>query len=272
MATAKDYPINFPYAATSAPYSPSRPHRGDDRACPTGTPVVIGSTTIGLTGATGYTFGAHLHIQEWSGSYSNTRKPQNSFKGGTVTNGDLTGTRGDGSFGKFITITSGGWNTTYAHLSKINVKVGQVISGTATGGNDVFETDAEVAEAYKLLRGNAGTAAERKSWIGQPKQRFFQVGLAEANAVRAAKIVAEAKVKSLTTDVNSLKDTVSQLKTQVASLTNKVGELTNVIKIKDDEIAKLKAEVAAGGNGEDSVQLNALGAALRWLITRLGLK
>ena len=273
MATASDYSVSFPYGATSAPYSPSRPHRGNDRPCPTGTPVVIGSTTIGLTGATGYTFGAHLHIQEWSGSYANTRKPRNEFKGGKVINVDLNGTQGDGSFGKFISIqTSDGWVDSYCHLSKINVKVGQVISGTATGGNDVFETDAEVAEAYKLLRGNSGTAAERKSWIGQPKQRFFQVGLAEANAVRAAKASAEAKVKSLTTDVNSLKDTVSQLKTQVASVTNKVGELTNVIKIKDDEIAKLKAEVAAGGNGEDSVQLNALGAALRWLITRLGLK
>lgn len=53
------------------------------------------------------------------------------------------------------------------------------------GGNNMFQNDQEVQEAYILLRGNAGTASERKAWIGQPKQRFFQVGLAEANAKRA---------------------------------------------------------------------------------------
>ncbi len=208
--TAADYDVSFPYGATSAPYSRLHPHRGNDRPCPTGTPVVIGSTTIGLTGATGYTFGAHLHTQEWSSSYANTRKPRNEFKGGKVINVDLNGTQGDGSFGKFISIqTSDGWGDSYCHLSKINVKVGQVISGTATGGNDVFETDAQVAEAYKLLRGNSGTAAERKSWIGQPKQRFFQVGLAEANAVRAAKAAAEKTVKTQTAEIAKLKKQIS---------------------------------------------------------------
>ncbi len=53
------------------------------------------------------------------------------------------------------------------------------------GGNVVFQNDAEVQDAYKLLRGNPGTAEERKGWIGQSKQRFFQVALAEANSRRA---------------------------------------------------------------------------------------
>lgn len=103
--------------------------------------------------------------------------------------------------------------------------------------NDMFNTSAEVQEAYLMLRGKKGTSAEAKSWIGQSKQRFFQVGKKEADATRTALANAQAAIKA-----------------------------------KDAEIKKLQAQVAAGGTGEDSVQLNALGAALRWLIKRLGLK
>ena len=125
---ASDFEINFPYGATDAPYSPTHPHRGDDRPCPVGTPVVIEGVSIGLTGATGFVSGPHLHIQEWQSDYANTRKPQNAFVPGKVVNIDPDGTQGDGSFGKFITIqTADGWNDTYCHLSQINVSVGQVI-------------------------------------------------------------------------------------------------------------------------------------------------
>lgn len=60
-----------------------------------------------------------------------------------------------------------------------------VTSPTITNqGEEMFKTQEEVAEAYLMLRGVRGTAAEEKSWIGQPKQRFFQVAKAEADAYR----------------------------------------------------------------------------------------
>lgn len=49
---------------------------------------------------------------------------------------------------------------------------------------EMFKTDAEVKEAYLMLRGSTGTTTERKGWIGQSKQRFFQLGKKEADSIR----------------------------------------------------------------------------------------
>lgn len=51
-------------------------------------------------------------------------------------------------------------------------------------GEEMFNTDAEVKEAYLLLRGNEGSAGERAGWIGQSKQAFFRVAKPEADSVR----------------------------------------------------------------------------------------
>lgn len=59
------YPISFPYGATSAPYSAVHPHLGDDHAAPIGTSVVVASTEIGKVGTTGLSSGPHAHIAEW---------------------------------------------------------------------------------------------------------------------------------------------------------------------------------------------------------------
>lgn len=155
MKNAAQYPISFPYGATSAPYSSSHPHRGDDRACPIGTPVIINGITIGLTGATGKVTGPHLHIQESLNSYTNTRKPQNAFKPGTVVNIDPNGTQGDGSFGKFITIRNAdGWDDSYCHLSQINVTKGQIIGG------DMPITPTQVDKVIKMGLHRPSTEAE----------------------------------------------------------------------------------------------------------------
>jgi hypothetical protein len=127
VKTAKSYSITFPYGATSAPYGTTQYpyHRGDDRPTPKGTPVVIEDVQIGLTGNSGYTTGPHLHYQEWKGNPYNDRKPQHFLKPGKVVTADSNLNQ---AWGKHITIAvGGGWNGTYAHLSEIYAKKGQLI-------------------------------------------------------------------------------------------------------------------------------------------------
>lgn len=132
MATAADYGINFAYGAQDGYwYGPDgrvgKYHRGNDRPCPTGTPVVINGHTIGLTGASGLVSGPHLHTQACSAGsgYSDDFNPgPYEFK-----NGQVVGARWHHQFGNHIVVRVGGVDITYAHLSKINVAVGQQAGG-----------------------------------------------------------------------------------------------------------------------------------------------
>lgn len=126
MKTAKDYRVTFPYGATRPPYSPSHPHKGNDRAMPTGVPIVIGDTTIGLSGASGKVTGPHLHTQAGKDFHTQrTVKPDRlEFKPGVVAN---RRTDNEGEWGRFVTIQVGKEYITYAHLDKVNVKVGDRI-------------------------------------------------------------------------------------------------------------------------------------------------
>lgn len=130
--SARDYAVTFPYWATSAPYSAAKPHRGNDRPCPSGTPVIIGDTTIGWTGMTGWAIGAHLHTQAGTDiNCQNTFNPTPlEFQPGAVA------ARGWGDqWGNYVIIRVGSQYICYAHLSQTNVSVGQVINGSTQGGS-----------------------------------------------------------------------------------------------------------------------------------------
>lgn len=133
MKDLASYPITFSFGVTTDPYTPSHPHRGNDRAAPLGTPIIVQGTTIGFVGMTGFATGPHCHTQEWHTNKLNVRRPQNEFKPGTVTEVDVNGTTGDGSLGKYVTVRNiDGWSTSYCHMNVVNIKVGQDI--TQQGG------------------------------------------------------------------------------------------------------------------------------------------
>lgn len=160
--TAKDYPLGLPYRSTSPPYGTSALpyHRGYDIETPKGVAVVIDGVDCASTGETGFTFGPHLHIQEWKDSVFNTRLPQNDFKGGLVTKVSEDTNQ---QWGKHFIITIDGWNTTYCHLNSINVKVGQVIKGVE---KPMVDRDA-VTYLFRGFLDRTPTEQEYKNFIGK---------------------------------------------------------------------------------------------------------
>jgi len=102
---------------------------------------------------------------------------------GKVTEGQHIGTMGS-------TGLSTGIHTHWSIRRITNGRQGAIedpmkyVTNNSSGGDNMFKTDAEVKEAYLLLRGNVGTSAERKAWIGQSKQRFFKVAKPEADSTR----------------------------------------------------------------------------------------
>lgn len=139
MATAQDYKVTFGYGAYgSAGYTQAKPHRGNDRACPIGTTVIIAGTQIGLTGATGLVTGPHLHTQAGTDlACQNTFNPTPlEFKPGTVVN---TGV--GNQWGNFVTVQVGSQYITYCHLSRITCSKGQVLSQPQGGNNVADKTD-----------------------------------------------------------------------------------------------------------------------------------
>lgn len=139
----------------------------------------------------------------------------------------------------------------------------------AGGADDMFNTKEEVGEAYLLLRGVRGTTAEENGWIGQPKQRFFQVGKPEADAYRkrysdleknfyivrderdlarkekAALIVERDKlVKDLAIMTASRDETKVALDSAIEAHKKVIDDLNRVIEIKDAEIIRLNKELA----------------------------
>ena len=217
--TASDYRVTFGYLATTTINGRPYTHRGLDRSMPSGTPVVIGGVTVGLSGNTGLSTGPHLHTQAGhDAATQNTINPSgHEFQTGTVTNRRTTDS---GSWGKFVTIrNNSGVYVTYAHLSQVNVTVGQKI-----GGSKLMDTDKKVGDQYFTLRGSRGTAAERRGWIGRSYEEFNATAIPEINS-------RETHRRNLENAVNVLKSERDSARTQVASLTRELLEERDRIKV-----------------------------------------
>lgn len=96
-------------------------------------------------------------------------------------------------------------------------------------GEEMFKTDAEVREAYLLLRGSIGTQAERNAWINQPKQRFFQVGKPEADSTR----------KQLADVKKALSDLQAQPPKEIVKIVKEIVEVpVEKITVKEVEVVR----------------------------------
>jgi hypothetical protein len=227
-----DYPINFAFGATSAPYSPARPHRGDDRAAPEGTPVIVGGTQIGLVGQTGLATGPHLHLQEYNGSPANVRKPQNSFKGGTV-----KATSSSSDFGNYVTIqTDDGWTDAYCHLSRIDVSVGQIIGEDMIGPQSTTTLRIGHSEigGWDLTKTHAGEfdVLFHSAWDGHDEDEFIYQQWLAGGGWRTQRVeamtnypIVKQENAGLTQANKNLADTNTSLAKDNSNLTAKNAEL-----------------------------------------------
>lgn len=106
--------------------------------------------------------------------------PGQSFKEGQVIG--LTGNSGNVSAHLHWDVRND--STTYN--SSLSNYIDPFSTVSTNKGAEMFNTKEEVIEAYLMLRGVRPTDPEINSWLGQSKQRFFQVAKAEADQYRQA--------------------------------------------------------------------------------------
>lgn len=283
MKPCNDYPISFAYKAQDGQYygpngSVGLYHRGEDRACPTGSPIIVQGVTIGLVGATGLASGPHLHFQCMRGGDVNP-VPYRWAAGKVTTAGWHS------QFGNHIRIAhADGTEMIYAHLSKINVTVGQVLGGSTGGDMPIPDHDNYYGRYNKLMvqvRGREMTRDEfRKNIVGvsdltaverisdNPESdratEYQQWALANRASIEKQVSDLTSRVNQLSGEVKGLAQTINEKQAEISSLQDKAADL-------EKENKELKAQLATCG-GDDTELLNSFGEILRKIIARLGVK
>ncbi len=231
MAQASDYPISFPYGATSPPYgTPARPyHRGQDRAMPVGTPVIVNGVQIGLSGVSGLTTGSHLHIGRFVGGVDT-----NPGGGGfSFNNAVVTQIASDATNGNFVRLTADGASWVYCHLRNQTCRVGQVLrpapQQTPQGGDEMIANADQATKIYHMLRPNGG--ANQDEINGTAGRRTFAAFLNDAQPEINAR---DQNLRAQTDQLNNQAVIIGQLNSAVQNAQN----LASADALKDAEVAK----------------------------------
>lgn len=118
---ASQYPITTPFGWVDgyplnqdAAHPGQGFHNGIDYGCPAGTPVVVNGVTIGLSGNTGYSTGAHCHVGRWVGGKSTDPGVGGGFHFDDAT---VTECKEDATNGKYVRVQADGASWVYLHLS-----------------------------------------------------------------------------------------------------------------------------------------------------------
>jgi hypothetical protein len=152
------------------------------------------------------------------GSKFHTGEDRPAPRGTPVTKVTEIDTAGKTPNGRFVRVQSGNYSWVYLHLDKVLVKVGQ----TLKGGEEMFNTMAEVKEAYIQMRGHTGSDAEMRAWLGQSKQRWIQLSTKETSSTRQQ--LADVK--------KALENLKKQPPKEVVKIVEKIVTKTKIEKIK----------------------------------------
>ena len=122
----QEYPVTTPYGQVPGYPLHNGFHQGVDYGCPVGTPVIVNGITIGLSGNTGYSSGAHCHVGKWVNGVV-----QNPLNGGfNFSIAKVTEVNEDPQNGKYVRVQGDGASWVYCHLSDNGlVQVGKELKG-----------------------------------------------------------------------------------------------------------------------------------------------
>lgn len=243
---ALDYPVTTPFG-----YVPGYPlnngfHNGIDYGCPSGTPIVVNGVTIGLSGNTGYSSGAHCHVGRWvNGAATNPNGGGATFNSAVVTQ-----INNDSVNGNYVRVQGDGASWVYLHMSNNQlVSVGQVL--TPKGDDMIPDQDNYFnrwSDLFIRIRGRAPSRDEFKAnAVGLTWLKAIEIlsdGQEAADAEHAQEVgqlaikdqwdqqiySLQAQLKDTTdklSQVASKSDLSSTLQKQVDDLTNKNTALIN---------------------------------------------
>lgn len=233
-----DYPMTFPYGATSAPYTPNHPHKGQDYGL-TLQPVLVGNTVIGTSGNTGSYLGQsypyHLHVQAGTDQWAqNTVSPvQYVGQPGTVVK---TGWASE--WGNYVCVQVNNIYVFYCHLSAINVTVGTVLHAEDNVAI-IQNSDAWRGRLNKVMQRERGRDlgnGEFDPWVGQDFLHYVEAVQDNPESDSWYNIGQLGRTASR----DNWQQQITDLQSRASDLTNEVTDLTNKLTADQATIASLQ--------------------------------
>lgn len=146
MKDASQYPITTPFGQVPGYELNNGFHRGEDRAMPTGTPIMVNGVTIGLSGNTGASTGPHLHIGKWNGG---TVLPPNGG-GFSFANAVVIDVGYDTTNGNYVKLQADGYQWVYLHESQVLAIKGQSLKGAPMAASQDIADETVIRLMYDV--------------------------------------------------------------------------------------------------------------------------